>query len=168
MAITDLQQSKKQTYDFIADFPAEKMYRRTLEALALYIRPVVRFKRDRRTDELQERRKGGLLWYIDNDNPYDWKMLENPEPLEHARNLRAFAKGWMFFEYATPAMFRASVEEVIRQIPPKYFGRVIAFEIGAAQYPLGNGFCPMQSHAEHDGHHCAQTTLYEHDRSIPD
>lgn len=98
------------------------------------------------------------LWYIEPVPPRNWKSILCTDPQRLAIGIQPFAKGRMFYHYGCEGFLRIDILDVVRQIPEKYYGRVVAFEIGERD---NDPSCPI--HWEHLQHsrHCAKTILYE-------
>lgn len=139
--------------------------RERLEALAFYIKPVLRYSRNPETDELTGNDKGKLLFYSRTKiNPYDWEFQAHFEPGELAKGLKQFEEIGTYHGYAAPVMCRASIADVIAQLPENLIGRVVAFEInhlGSLEEYEDEKICPLRLLPFNWGFHYARTRLYE-------
>lgn len=133
-----------------------------LEALALHIKPVLRYLRDLETDELIRSENGRLLFYSKTKiNPHDWKFQSNFKPGKLAKGLKPFEEIGTYHEYAASAMCRASIADVIAQLPGNLIERVAAFEINHLPLEKYKESCPLGTLPINWGFHYARTRLYE-------
>jgi len=122
-----------------------EMSERRIHELVERIKPVVTFK-----DE-------GCC-YIKPVDPLSGSYTWEAEPARHAVALKALCDITTYHPYDYYGSFKASVAQVILQIPPEHLDKVTAFEI--VKYPETADDLDPQSEIFNSGYHVATTRLY--------
>ena len=122
-----------------------EMSERRLLELVERIKPVVTFKEEGRC-------------YIKPVDPFSEHYTWGAEPAGKAVGLQALCDITTYHPYGYYGSFRASVAQVILQIPPEHLDNVIAFEI--VKYPETAEELDPESEIFNSGYHVATTRLY--------
>ena len=125
-----------------------QMSERRLHELLERIKPVVAFKDQGRC-------------YIKPVDPLSETYTSNPEPTRKAVGLKPLCDITTYHPYSYYGVFRASVAQVILQIPPEHVDKVVAFEI--VKHPETADDLDPQSQIFNSGYHVATTRLYVRD-----
>jgi hypothetical protein len=113
--------------------------------LAKHIKPVVTFEEE-----------GSC--YIKSVDPFSESYLFDPQPTERATGLSALCDVTTYHPYGYYGSFKASIAQVILQIPPEHLDRVVAFEI--VKHPEKVDDLDAEDEIFNSGYHVATTRLY--------
>lgn len=132
--------------------PFQRLPDQRLDELVQKIKPVVRFsikitqdKKELVTDE------EGVLYFIKKVDPREMAFTWDPKPTRVADELNStpYKVIETYHSYMTAAIFRATAEEVLVQIPNEDLERCVAFETVYRRI------------AKNSSDHIAETRLYE-------
>jgi hypothetical protein len=119
---------------------------------------------EQRILELVERIKPVVMFrnegccYIKPVDPFSEAYTWDAEPARKAVGLKALCDITTYHPYSYYGCFRASVAQVILQIPPEHLDKVIAFEI--VKHPETADDLDPESEIFNSGYHIATTRLY--------
>jgi hypothetical protein len=113
--------------------------------LAKQIKPVVTFEEE-----------GSC--YLKPVDPFSESYLWDPQPVERATGLSALCDITTYHPYGYYGSFKASIAQVIIQIPPEHLYRVVAFEI--VKHPETVDDLDAKGEIFNSGYHVATTRLY--------